>query len=410
MEFAPSLHIRKVGFFLGPLLFISFTIFQPGLSIHLQAPVTLGLLVWMVTWWITEAAPMAVVALLPLVIFPAFGVLPIDKATMPYANTSVFLFMGGFLIALALEKHNVHERIALHLIQLTGTSGKGIVAGFSLATGLLSMWISNTATAMMMLPIAVSVIQLLQKNDTLNSEKDKKNFALALMLSIGYMASIGGMATIIGTPPNTAFVGFVKDFYQHDIAFSKWLLIGLPVALLLGLSCYLLIVYVLFPLKLKKIVGSETIISEKLKQLGKPQIGEKLVLFVFVCTALAWIFQLPINNFLESEVLNDTNVAIAGGITMFLIPERWRDFTFLLHWEDTKKLPWGILLLFGGGICLAKGMGETGIIQYIGDSIAESGPVSLIILLLIIVTASVLLTEIMSNIALVTIFIQQPRE
>jgi len=405
MEFAPAIQIRKIGFFVGPILFLSFFILNIGHTIHTQAPVTFGLLTWMITWWITESAPMAVVALLPLIIFPGFGVLTMEKAVVPYANTSVFLFMGGFLIALALEKHNLHQRIALQLIKLSGTSGRGIIAGFSLATGLLSMWISNTATAMMMLPIAISVIQLLQQNDTINDEKDKRNFALALMLTIGYMASIGGMATIIGTPPNTAFVGYVKDFYQHDITFGKWILIGLPVALLLGMTCYCLIVFVLFPIKLKKIEGSENIILQKLNLLGKPKTGEKLVMVVFSLTALAWILQLPINTLIGSEMLNDTNIAIAGGVAMFLVPERWSEFKFLLHWEDTKKLPWGILLLFGGGICLAKGMGETGIIQFIGDSIAKTGSVSLIVLLLIIVTASVMLTEIMSNIALVTIFI-----
>jgi sodium-dependent dicarboxylate transporter 2/3/5 len=405
MEFAPSVRIRKIGFFIGPFLFILLTTLNIGEHINPKAPVTFGLMFWMIGWWITEAAPMAVVALLPLIVFPAFGVLNMETAAVPYANQSVFLFMGGFLIALALEKHKLHERIALHLIHFSGTSSKGIIAGFSIATGVLSMWISNTATAMMMLPIALSVIQLLNQNDTHNTEKDKKNFALALLLSIGYMASIGGMATIIGTPPNTAFVGYVKDFYNHDITFGKWILIGLPVALLLGLSCYLLIVYWLFPLNLKRIEGSEKIVGNKLLALGKIQRGEKLVLIVFSCTALAWIFQLPLNKLFGSDFLNDTNIAIAGGVAMFLVPERWSEFTFLLHWEDTKKLPWGILLLFGGGICLAKGMGETGIIRFIGNTIASSGSLSLVVLLLIIIFLSVVMTEILSNIALVTIFI-----
>ncbi len=405
MEFAPSVRIRKIGFFIGPSLFILLSTLNVGEHINLKAPITFGLMCWMICWWITEAAPMAVVALLPLIVFPAFGVLSMETASVPYANQSVFLFMGGFLIALALEKHKLHERIALHLIQLSGTSSKGIIAGFSIATGVLSMWISNTATALMMLPIALSVIELQIQNDTSNTEKDKKNFALALLLSIGYMASIGGMATIIGTPPNTAFVGYVKDFYNHEITFGKWILIGLPVALLLGLSCYLIMVYWLFPLNLKKIEGSEKILSNKLLALGKIQRGEKLVLIVFSCTALTWIFQLPFNKLIGSEFLNDTNIAIAGGVAMFLVPERWSEYKFLLHWEDTKKLPWGILLLFGGGICLAKGMGETGIIRFIGNTLAAGNGINTFILLLVIVTASVALTEVMSNIALVSIFI-----
>lgn len=362
---------------------------------------------WMVCWWISEAAPVAITALLPLVLFPALGVMSMTESAAPYANTSIFLFMGGFMIALALEKHKLHERIALNLIKLTGTSGNGIILGFSLATGFLSMWISNTATAMMMLPIALSVIELLKNTHTQTTgvEKQERYFALGLMLSIGYMASIGGMATVIGTPPNTVFAGFTKQFYNNDMEFGKWMLIGLPVALLLGSSCYLLIVHVLFPNRLPKIEGTDLLISQKLKALGKLSIAEKKVLLIFSFTAIGWILQLPINRLLEKEILNDTNVAMFGGMLMFLVPIDFRKHEFILHWDDTKKLPWSILLLFGGGICLAKGMESTGIISIIGQTISTANEVSKWTLLLSIVTITVVLTEVMSNIALVTIFI-----
>jgi solute carrier family 13 (sodium-dependent dicarboxylate transporter), member 2/3/5 len=400
-------HIRQVGLFAGPLLFVGLLLLIPEGFISTHAPLVLALLAWMVCWWITEAVPVAIASLLPLVLFPAFGVMSMTEASTPYANSSIFLFMGGFMIALALEKHNLHERIALSLIKFTGTSGNGIILGFTLATGFLSMWISNTATTLMMLPIAISVINLLHANRAQRqaNQKQERYFALGLMLSIGYMASIGGIATIIGTPPNTVFVGFVKEFYNHDIAFGKWLLIGLPVSVLLGVTCYFVITRVLFPNKLGEIPGSNELIKNKLERLGRLGIGEKRVLFVFGITCLAWILQLPINNFFEKEVLNDTNVAIAGGILMFVIPSNFSKGEFLLSWDDTRKLPWGILILFGGGICLAKGMENTGIIKLMGDYVSAVSSVNQWLLLLSIITLTVLLTEVMGNIALVTIFI-----
>lgn len=312
------------------------------------------------------------------------------------------------MIALALEKHTLHERIALNLIKLTGTSGNGIILGFSLATGFLSMWISNTATAIMMLPIAVSVIDLLKNNKreiSTASDKNEQNFALGLMLSIGYIASIGGMATIIGTPPNVVFAGFAKQFYNHEVAFGKWMLIGLPVATLLGVSCYWIITRILFPNHLSTIPGSEQLIEQKLKALGKLRKEEKRVLLIFMLTACGWIFQMPLNNVFGSDVLNDTNVAIAGGLLMFLMPIHFSSHQFILHWSDTQKLPWGILLLFGGGICLAKGMESTGIITMVGTTIAASTHISPPLLMLVLILVTVLLTEFMSNVALVTIFI-----
>lgn len=362
---------------------------------------------WMICWWISEAAPVAITALLPLVLFPALGVMSMTESAVPYANTSIFLFMGGFMIALALEKHKLHERIALNLIKLTGTSGNGIILGFSIATGILSMWISNTATAMMMLPIALSVIEL-QKNSQASgsaSEKQLRYFALGLLLSIGYMASIGGMATIIGTPPNTVFAGFTKQFYNNDLEFGKWMLIGLPIAILLGTCCYLLVVHVLFPNRLPNLEGTDLLLNQKLKSLGTLRSAEKKVLTIFSLTAIGWILQLPINRMLQEEILNDTNVAMFGGMLMFLVPTNFHQHEFLLHWDDTKRLPWSILLLFGGGICLAKGMESTGIITVIGETISSASSISKWTLLLSIITITVVLTEVMSNIALVTIFI-----
>lgn len=363
---------------------------------------------WMITWWITDAVPNAVAALLPLILFPALGVMSMAESAAPFANPSIFLFMGGFMIAIALEKHRLHERIAINLIRITGTSGNGIILGFTLSTGVISMWISNTATALMMLPIGVSVIKLLYERERpagVEMSKGERNFALALMLSIGYAASLGGMATIIGTPPNVVFVGFAKQFYNHDVSFFKWMIIGVPISLVTLFACYWLLTRVLYPNRLPKIAGSDELIASRIRELGSLRKEEKLTLAVFSLTSFFWIFQQGLNSAIGQEVFNDTNIAVTGGVMMFLVPTNFRSGQFLLSWEDTRSLPWGILILFGGGICLAKGLESAGIIDAIGSGIAGQQGVPLWQMMLLLTIASVVLTEFMSNVALVTIFV-----
>jgi solute carrier family 13 (sodium-dependent dicarboxylate transporter), member 2/3/5 len=398
---------KQSGFFLGPFLFICILLFFPPDLISAQAPKVIALAAWMITWWVSEAVPIPVTAFLPLIGFPMLGVMKISESTSPYANPIIFLFLGGFMIALALEKHRLHERIALSLIRLTGTSGNGIILGFMMATALISMWISNTATAMMMLPIASSVVSLIIK-DTQNfyslTNKGERNFAISLMLSIGYAASLGGMATIIGTPPNVVFVGLLHDFFGIKISFSQWLLIGFPVAALLVFFNYILVTTILFPNRLKNIEGSEALIHDKLRLLGPIRKEEKLVLAIFSVTAFLWMFQQLINKALPSELLNDTTIAMAGGLMMFLMPVNFKAGKFILHWHDTEKMAWGILFLFGGGLCLATGLEKAGVIQAIGEWIAGQSSFSIWLVLALIVI-SVTLSEVMSNVALVNVFV-----
>ncbi|HZY82348.1 MAG TPA: DASS family sodium-coupled anion symporter [Cyclobacteriaceae bacterium] len=405
-EASTSSSLRRTGFFLGPALFLLILIFVDPNLIAPGATKVVAVGVLMITWWITEAVPNPVAALLPLILFPALGVMNMTEAAAPFANPSVFLFMGGFMIALALEKHKLHERIAINIVRLTGTSGNGIILGFTLSSGLISMWISNTATALMMLPIGVSVIQLLKRSDDPEAlSKGEKNFALGLMLSIGYAASLGGMATIIGTPPNVVFAGFAKEFYNQDISFFRWMVIGVPLAVITLFACYWMITRFLFPNNLPKIEGSEVLISNKLKELGPMRNEEKLTLLVFALTSFFWIFQQGLNSLFGGNIFNDTNIAVTGGVLMFLVPIDFKKDIFLIEWDDTKKLPWGILILFGGGICLAKGMESTGIINAIGGSIANLQGISIWQMMFLLTLASIVLTEFMSNVALVTIFV-----
>lgn len=400
-------NIKVAGFLAGPIAFLLVSSLVSADFISPGANKVLGVAAWMIIWWITEAAPIPITALLPLILFPFLGVMKMSEAAAPYANPIIFLFMGGFMIALGLEKHRLHERIALNLIRITGTSGNGIILGFMIATGFISMWISNTATAMMMLPIALSVIDLLktEKGNTPETEsKGERNFGIGLMLVIAYAANIGGIATIIGTPPNVVFVGLLDQFYHQKIPFGKWMLIGFPLSIILLAFCYLIITKFIFPNHLKKVHGSDELIKNKLKELGSIRKEEKLVMMIFGITSLLWIFQQAINFLLGKEMLNDTNIAMMGGSLMFLVPSSLKKFKFLLHWRDTEKLSWGILILFGGGLCLAQGLSNAGIIQAVGAIIAEQGS-AVNWLLLGLITASVFITEVMSNVALVQIFI-----
>ncbi|MFN8342765.1 MAG: DASS family sodium-coupled anion symporter [Cyclobacteriaceae bacterium] len=396
---------KLIGLVAGPLVF-TVLLFSLGSWVPEKIVPVVATGTWMVIWWVTEAMPLAVTALLPMILFPLLSVATPKEASAPYGDSVVFLFMGGFMLALGIEKYHLHQRIALNLIRLTGTSGNGIILGFMLSTALISMWISNTATAIMMLPIANSVTLLLARE--LGREDDPRfhKFATGLMLAIAYAASIGGMATIIGTPPNVVMVGFMKRFYNLDVSFTGWMMVGIPVMILTLASCYLIITRILFRNNLPAIEGSDAIIRNKLKEIGVMSREEKMVLVVFAFTCFFWIFRQYINSaWFGRNVLDDTTIAMAGGLAMFLMPLDLRKAKFLLIWEDMRNLPWGILLLFGGGLCLAEGMEKSGLVQMMGDTISAQGSIPLLTLIFLLTFLSMAFTELMSNVALVTIFV-----
>lgn len=399
---------KVIGLILGPVLFLLTNIFVPETFISPSAYKVLSVAAWVITWWVTDAVPFPVTALLPLVLFPSLGIMSVSKSAAPYAHPVIFLFMGGFFIAIALEKHRLHERIALNLIKLTGTSGNGIIMGFMISTAFISMWISNTATAMMMLPIAISVVKLIiPENRMLPDGKlsGEQNFALGLMLAVGYAATLGGLATIIGTPPNVVFIGLMNDFYGQQISFAQWMLFGIPISLTLLIANYFIVTRILFPNKLNTVKGSDQLILTKLQELGSLRWEEKLVLTIFSLTSFFWIFQQLFNDVIfKANLLNDTNIAMAGGLLMFIVPVSLKESKFILHWHDTKNMVWGILILFGGGLCLAEGLGEAKIIQAIGGWIVSQTEYNIWFILLLI-TVGVVLSEMMSNVALVNIFI-----
>jgi sodium-dependent dicarboxylate transporter 2/3/5 len=367
----------------------------------------------MITWWVSEALPMPVVALLPLIFFPLLNISKLEETAAPYANPVIFLFMGGFMLGLAIEKWNLHRRIALNIVRLTGTSGDRIVLGFILATGLLSMWLSNTATTMMMFPIALSVIHVMKENN--KGEGNIANFSLTIMLAIAYASNIGGIATIIGTPPNVAYIGYIQKKYNYDVDFVNWMLICTPLAILLLMCLYWVMVKWLFPNRIKSDEGTKQLIRNEIQQLGSLSVAEKRVLTIFIGTALLWITRGIINNAQSLFKLDDTIIAVMCGVALFIFPagisqkneknnEDDNDNSgSLLEWGDTSKMAWGILLLFGGGIALANGLEKAGLMQQMGQWLAQfSG--NGFLLVLVVVTVSLFVSEVMSNVAQVIVF------
>lgn len=389
----------------GLALFAFFYAFNP-LSLEPQASDVMAVAVMMLAWWLSEALPMPLVALLPLIMFPVLKVMKIDQAAASYGSPVVFLFLGGFMLGLAIEKWNLHRRIALGIVKVTGTSANRIILGFCIATGFLSMWLSNTATTMMMFPIAASVVSLMETQKIAGGKP--QNFATALMLCLAYASNIGGIATLIGTPPNVVFRGLVEERYGYEVGFLDWMLICTPLAIILIGVMYLVLIRV-FPNRMGKSAESAALIDMELKALGPLTKAEKRVMVVFVSTALCWILRDQINDLFRSAgsgiKLDDTIIALLGTFALFFTPVSLKENQFLLEWKDTSKMAWGVLLLFGGGLCLADALEGSGLIALTGARIAETVGDNPFWLMLMLTFTAIFLSELMSNVAQVTVFV-----
>ena len=375
------MNVKKRFFqLLGPCVFLLIKWIElDGLSLEGQA--VLACAAWIAIWWISEAVELEVTSLLPILILPLSGGLNIKDTTASYGHPFIFLFMGGFIIGLAIEKWNLHKRIAFGIIQAVGTSEKKIILGFMLATAFLSMWISNTATAIMMLPIGLSVIHQFDSN---------KKFGLNLMLGIGYSASIGGMVTLIGTPPNIIFAGIVKDSLGQEISFSQWMVFALPFSVIL---LFLTWIYLTRSFK----ANSNKNDQPTFEKLGKISNPEKRVLIIFIFVALLWITRSFLLNKIVPEI-DDTIIALFGGLILFIIPSGNGDSN-LMNWKTAQKLPWGILLIFGAGLAIAKGFSDTDLATWLGGHFLTLQGVPIWIILLLVIASINFLTEITSNTA-----------
>jgi sodium-dependent dicarboxylate transporter 2/3/5 len=348
ISFMKNLSASTIGLFLGPLAFISILFFATPDDLSPEGVAMMAATSWVAIWWITEAVPIAATSLLPLVLFPLLGVMGIKDTSVAYADPMVLLYMGGFMIAVTIEKWNLHKRIALAIISVIGTDLKRIILGFMVATAFLSMWISNTATALMMLPIGMAVVGQLGSN-LAGTAITQNDIGKALMLGIAYSASIGGMATIIGTPTNIVLVGVVKEMYGVEIGFADWMMVGVPVAVGLLMVCWLYLTRVAFSFPSIALPGGRQEINRQVNLLGRMSTEEKRVLAVFVLVSFCWMSR----TFLLSTfvpVLDDTIIALVGALLLFLIPASKKNGDRLLDWKTAEQLPWGILLLFGGGV------------------------------------------------------------
>ena len=394
---------NRIGLFTGAAVFFIILLLplpagMPPAALRVGAIASL-----MAVWWLTEAIPIPATALLPLALFPLLGITDSKQASAPYANHLIFLFLGGFFIAIAMEKWNLHKRIALRIIDLVGTSPNRIILGFMISTAFLSMWISNTATAMMMVPVGMAIIKqstdLIKKNNpnNIDTTPEKFNFGTALMLSIAFSASIGGVATIIGTPPNTILVGLIESMYHKEIAFSDWMLIGVPLAAIMLIVTWVYLTRFALKPEISELPGGKDTIKKGIKELGKITSAERKVLFVFIFVAVSWI----VRGFIKSgsQMMHDSTIAIIGAIMLFMIPVDFKKGLFILDWESAKKAPWDIIILFGGGLSLAEGFIKSGLAKWIGSQMGSLQGVSFVILIIVVVIIAMLLTEVTSNTA-----------
>ncbi|NNE30957.1 MAG: DASS family sodium-coupled anion symporter [Winogradskyella sp.] len=392
---------KQIGLILAPITFIIIQC-TPLVLVSEKIDTVIAIALWMIIWWVTEAVSISVTALLPLLLFPLFKVMPIEEVSANYGSPIIFLFFGGFVLALALEKVNLHKRIALTIINWTGTSPNKVILGFMIATAFMSMWISNTASTVVMLPIAMSVINLLI-TDADGLSKQDSNFALSIMLGIAFSANAGGIATVIGTPPNSVLIGLLENEYQIEISFLNWMLLGLPFSIILLTVIYFVLIK-MFPNKGIVFAASKNVITDELDKLGKMSGKEKQVSIIFTIIVCLWICRSVINKLIPGLQLNDTVISILGAVALFTVPHNFKKGNFILVWQDTHKLAWGILLLFGGGLALANGMSTTGIVDLVANNISQSN-IGIVFTAALLILLMLFMTELMSNVALTAVLI-----
>ena len=400
----PDIH-QRIGLFLGPFMAVGMTFMDipEGMSAVAFKVAIMGIL--MAIWWATEAVPIAVTAMLPLVLFPLFGVSSIQDAATPFANKVIYLFLGGFIVAFAMQRWNLHKRIALTILQYVGGDGKSLVGGFMFVSAALSMWVMNTSTTMMLLPIAISVITVIHSTNKHISNKEKEDFQYSILLGIAYASTIGGMSTLVGTAPNAMMAAFLLETYEIQINFSEWMLIGIPLSFVMVPLAWLSLTKWVFHVNFKtNHSGQESlrIMKNDLGVISKPEIR---VGIVFLLMALAWILRPLLIKISFLSDLDDSSIAMAGAILLFIIPSGDNEDPLLLRWEHLSSLPWSILILFGGGLSLATAVSNSGLAEWIGSNLSSVGSLPLPLLVMSIAMMIIFLTELTSNIATTATFL-----
>lgn len=391
---------KKIGLLVGPILFCAVLFGHPFDDLGAEGTAVLATTLWVATWWLSEALPISATALLPIVLLPLTGGASINQTTAAYGDKMLYLFVGGFIIAIAMQRWNLHRRIAIGIISAVGTNARLIVLGFMLATGLLSMWISNTATTLMMVTIGTALIAEMKE---LTGDSGAIFFK-SLLLGIAFSASIGGVATLVGTPTNPIFVSIASQLYQQEFTFASWMAFAMPFALLMLGICWVVLTRIVFPLHTIDLpIGPETLKKEH-EALGKMSQEEKIIAIVFVATAFLWITRsFLLNQFIPG--INDTVIAIAAATTMFILPSKQRNGKPLLTWEEAERLPWGVIILFGGGLSIAAAFQSSQLAEWLGLRLTGVAELPTFLIILIVALVVNFLTEVTSNVATASIML-----
>ena len=391
---------QRVGRILGPAVFaLMFATehMQETMSPEAWRVAAIGL--WMAIWWATEAIPVFVTAFLPIIAFDPLGIMSIRDAAAPYANPIIYLFLGGFIMALTLEKWNLHRRIALAILDRIGTDGRRLVGGFMLVCALLSMWMTNTSTTMMLLPIVLSVSSVIRDNAGNLTKKERDHFQVAMLLGLAYSASIGGLATLIGTPPNALLVGFMAENYGIEISFARWMLIGVPITVIMLPLAWLVLTRLIFKVNIPASDAVDAHLREMRVEMGPITTPERRVAIVFAAVIFSWMMRRPITEWFGLTGISDSGIVMTAAVLLFMLPSGDRTQPQLMTWHDAGRLPWGVLILFGGGLSLAAAVSSSGLALWLGEGLAPLNAFGLAALVIAAVTLVIFLTELTSNLA-----------
>ena len=395
---------QKKGFIIGLVLFFLFLFFPSPEGLNDTAWKVAGVVVLMAVWWATETVPVAVTALIPLALFPILGVTSFKEAALPYANPNIYLFLGGFMLALAIEKSGLHKRLALRMIIASGSSGPMLIGGFMTIAALISMFVMNTSTTLMLLPIGLAVCTVISDTIPGLSDREKKFFDISLMIGIAYAATIGGMSTLVGTAPNIVFSAFMQETYGIEISMIQWMTMGVPLATVMLFSAWIILTKYVFPTTFITSNETKAFLKNMLKEQGPLTKDERKISIIFGLTALAWMFRTLLDNYELFSGLTDAGIAIISAILLFMIPSS-KNKEELLSWKQSDKLPWGLLILFGGGLSIAAQINSSGLGIWIGESLSILSQVPPIILILCVAALIIFLTEVTSNVATTSTFL-----
>lgn len=400
---APNKH-QLIGLIAGPLAAVLVLIFFKPDDLPVAGQATAAIAVLMAIWWATEAIPVAVTAMLPLVLFPVFGVSAIGDVSPSYAHPTIYLFLGGFVIALAIERAELHRRVALMIFRLVDVNGRSLIGGFMIAAAVLSMWISNTSTTLMMLPIVMSVLAVVRDQMPNMSDKERSDFETAMLLGLAYGATLGGMTTLVGTPPNAFMVGFMETTYGVEIDFARWMIVGVPLAIIMLPLSWIFLTRIIFKVKFKATEDARREMQKLGGDIGPITKAEARIGIVFLLLVMGWIGRKPLSSVLDLPGVSDAGIAMTAAVLTFLIPSGSRPGN-LMTWSETQRLPWGVLILFGGGLALAGGMTSSGLTLWIGQQLAPLSIFHIAVLIVAATTLVIFLTELTSNLATTATFL-----